>query len=80
MSRTVSTVSLWQRQLFPNTGQRRSLWSKSPGFHSSQLHKGGSGGKRGLRAGKGAQTEGTVAPGPTDAVRTLTPDLFGTEL
>lgn len=50
-----------------------------PGFHSSQLHKGGSGGKRGLRTGKGAQTEGIVAPGPTKAVRTLIPDLFGTE-
>ena len=30
MSRTVSTGSLWQRHLFPNTGRQHSLWSKIP--------------------------------------------------
>lgn len=56
------------------------LWSKIPWVSFQSIaQKEAVEAKRGLRTGKGAQTEGIVAPGPTKAVRTLIPDLFGTE-
>lgn len=47
------------------------------GFHSGQLHKGGSKGEGGSEIGKGTQTEDRIALCPTNTMRALTSDLFG---